>query len=280
MERNFTDVAVIGAGPAGLTAALALASSGVSVTLVGSPRSDNRTTALLASSVTALETLDVWDGCRENAAPLALMRIVDDTGRLWRAPEIKFSACEIGLDTFGWNIENRFLVEALSLRIGGTPNITHVAQPARSVVIDDEFVTVLPEDGAEIRARLVIGADGRNSLCRTAAGIEATSRNYAQTALAVNFSHDRPHHNTSTEFHTATGPFTLVPLPGARSSLVCVVNPDEAEALYALDDSTLNEEIERRAHSILGKVRVEPPAGNFRCGSRRQSGSPRIAPCW
>jgi 2-octaprenyl-6-methoxyphenol hydroxylase len=90
---------VVGGGPSGLTAAIALAECGISTALVGKrpSRSDNRTTALLAGSVTALKTLGVWDHCAAHAAPLKIMRIVDDTGRLWRAPEVKFDAREIEL---------------------------------------------------------------------------------------------------------------------------------------------------------------------------------------
>src|SRR5579864_7370055 len=90
---------VVGGGPAGLTAAIGLAAGGLETVLVGKPaaRPDNRTTALLAGSVTALETLRVWELCAAQAAPLKLMRIVDDTGRLMRAPEVKFEADEIDL---------------------------------------------------------------------------------------------------------------------------------------------------------------------------------------
>src|SRR6188768_1526461 len=102
------EVIVVGCGPAGLTAAIALASGGIATLLVGElpARSDNRTTALLAGSVNALQALNVWSRCEAHAAPLRLMRLIDDTGRLLRAPEVKFDANEIGLDAFGYNIEN------------------------------------------------------------------------------------------------------------------------------------------------------------------------------
>ena len=113
-----TEVAVVGGGPAGLTAAIALASAGVETALIAKSPSapDHRTTALLASSVRALDTLGVWDDCREHAAPLRVLRIVDDTARLLRSPEVRFAASEIGLDAFGCNIENRFLTAALAAR--------------------------------------------------------------------------------------------------------------------------------------------------------------------
>src|ERR1700686_2306046 len=106
---------VVGGGPVGLTAAIALAGAGIATVLIGKrpARPDNRTTALLAGSVTALSTLGVWQLCGAQAAPLKIMRIVDDPGRLWRAPEVRFSADEIDLDAFGYNIENRHLVAAL-----------------------------------------------------------------------------------------------------------------------------------------------------------------------
>ncbi|MGZ5802662.1 MAG: UbiH/UbiF family hydroxylase [Xanthobacteraceae bacterium] len=264
MERITAEIAVIGAGPAGLAAAVALAASGASVALIGKPASDTRTTALLASSVTALETLGVWQLCHPHAAPLQVMRIVDDTGRLWRATELRFSADEIGLEAFGWNIENRHLVAALANAIATIPNITCVDQRATAVEIGEDAVTVTVDGGhREIHAQLVIGGDGRRSPCRTAAGIAVSGRDYPQTAITLNFAHTRPHQNVSTEFHTPFGPFTLVPLPGQRSSLVCVVSPAEGEALAALNDAALADEIERRSHSILGRVSLEGERGTF-----------------
>src|SRR5215470_6691063 len=122
-------VAVIGGGPTGLMAALALAHFGVPTVLVAPrpDRIDNRTTALMAPSVKALEALGVWSRCRTYAAPLRVMRIVDDTGRLWRAPEMRFEATEIGLDAFAWNIENAHLVAALCDRVAAMPSLTRLA---------------------------------------------------------------------------------------------------------------------------------------------------------
>ncbi|HML11778.1 MAG TPA: UbiH/UbiF family hydroxylase, partial [Xanthobacteraceae bacterium] len=259
------EAVVVGAGPAGLTAAIALALGGIETVLVAKrpDRPDNRTSALLAGSVAALDVLGVWEACRAHAAPLRTIRLVDDTRRLLRAPEVSFSAGEIGLNAFGHNIENRHLVAALEARAAALANLRRIDAPAKGVRLGEAAAIVELQDDSSLAAQLVIGADGRNSLCRVAAGVATDGFAYPQAALTLNFAHARPHGDASTEFHTESGPFTVVPLPGNRSSLVCVVAPGEAERLAALPADALSQTVERRAHSILGKVAVEPGRGVF-----------------
>ena len=258
---------VVGGGPAGLTAAISLAEGGVDTALVGlrPAKADNRTTALLAGSVAALDTLGVWSMCAEKAAPLRTMRIVDDTGRLWRAPEVKFSADEIGLDAFGHNIENRHLIDALAKRARSLPALSIIEDEVVAVSSQADAVVVSLKGGKSLRGQIVVGADGRQSLCRTAAGITTDERRYPQTAMTLCLSHSRPHHDTSTEFHTPSGPFTLVPLPGNRSSVVWVLDPATADELAALDDLALAAS-DRDSHHIRSwaNCRSNPGAACFR----------------
>jgi 2-octaprenyl-6-methoxyphenol hydroxylase len=263
MKSNFTaEVAVIGAGPAGLVSAIALAAAGVDTVLIAPPAlADHRTTALLAGSVTALDALGAWQSCVRQAAPLKQLRIIDDTQRLIRAPEILFTAAEIDCEAFGYNIENSQLMAALQARAIAL-DLSSVATPALAVESDASAVTIRHADGL-VRVRLAIGADGARSICRTGAGISTRRRAYPQAALTLNLGHARAHDDTSTEFHTEEGPFTLVPLPGRRSSLVCVVSPVHCAELAALDDAALAAEVERRAHSLLGAMTVESGRGEF-----------------
>jgi 2-octaprenyl-6-methoxyphenol hydroxylase len=254
------DVAVIGGGPAGLAAAIALAQTGACTALVArrAPYADNRTTALLGASVDLLQRLDVWPRCQDKAAALQTMRLVDDTGRLIRAPEVRFSSDEIGLDSFGYNIENRALMTALEQRAAELSGLTRLDDEADTISPHDAGVAIRTRQGTFLSARLVVGADGRQSLCREAAGIEVGRRALDQAALTFNVGHSRRHRNMSTEFHTAQGPCVFVPLPGERCSVVWVASPPEAARLMALSDDDLSEAAEAQSHSILGRIRVEP----------------------
>lgn len=257
-EPNHRSIAIVGAGLAGLACAVVLRAQGRAVTLIGPAgnAADTRTTALLEGSVQALAKAGVVIAGNPAAAPLRVMSIVDATQRLIRARPIAFEAKEIGLDAFGWNIANGALTQAFLDRLAEL-HIEHVTGRLLSVDIADGHVGLTIEGAGPLTAGLVIAADGRNSMVRQAAGIETTRHDYPQTALALNLQVSRDHREISTEFHTESGPFTLVPLPGRRASLVWVVSPERAEALEELDDAALAREIEKQSHALLGRVSID-----------------------
>ena len=270
MPAPLFDAAVIGAGPAGLATAVSLATAGCKTVLAGPPhapdpaRPDTRTTALLQASVQLLRNTGIWHHCENEAAPLNAIRLIDDTGRLLRAPEVLFECSELGGEPFGYNIANTALVAALYRRANELPNLT-ITETMGAVSIEpgDTAVSVTLAEGTVLTARLVAGADGRKSICRSAARIGTNEWRYPQMALAFNFSHGDPHQNCSNEFHRQAGPFTTVPLPGNRSSLVWVETPAEAERLMALPDSEVIAVMEQRLHGLLGAVTCVGPRAAF-----------------
>jgi len=261
-----TEIAVVGGGPAGLAAALSLAQAGYGVICVGQPftPTDTRTTALLQPSIDLLEDLGVWEDCQGEAAPLNTLRLIDDTGRLFRAPDAAFHAEELGDGPFGYNIPNQALVLALHRAIAAREGVSfHPTDAVTEVTPGNESIRLTLTEGGSVTAQLAVGADGRRSLCRKAAGIKVQTWDYPQTAIASNFAHTRPHTQTCIELHTASGPLTAVPLPGQKSSLVWVETPEEAERLHALDDAAFARALERSLHFALGRVTEVGPRGTY-----------------
>lgn len=275
------EIAVVGAGPAGLAAAIGLAASGRATVLVTGPErgGDHRTTALLGSSIPILERFGVWERLAPHTAPLRDMRIVDGTRRLIRAPEVTFKASEIGLEAFGYNIENDHLRRELAAIATETPGLTVLRASLSDLAVTDSHARLTLDSGDAVEAALVVAADGRQSRVREACGITMKKRDYPQVAVTATVRHTRPHWDISTEFHTETGPFTLVPLPGDRSSIVCVVDDKEAVRLLGLDLPALAREFERRAASILGAFEVEEGRAAFplTAETARALTAPRVA---
>lgn len=260
-EFKSNRILISGSGPAGMIAALALAQAGYDILLAGpmSDQNDLRTTALMMPAIEYLDSLGVWQSIRPQTAALSSMRIVDGTNRLIRSPAVTFRSSEIGAEAFGYNIPNLVLNRVLHEAVSAHPRIARNYHNATGYSHDTGSITAIFSDGQQITTPLVVAADGRNSPARDAAGIKTRRWHYPQTAIVCSFSHKVPHQNISTEFHTEEGPFTQVPLPGNRSSLVWVANPLRAKQLMALTRQQLAREIENKMQSMLGQITVETP---------------------
>lgn len=264
------DVLVAGAGLAGLTAAIAFARAGFDVVACGADEraARGRTVAMLDRSTAYLDSLGLWAAVEPQAAPMRALRLIDDTGGLFPPRPVEFLCSEIGLETFGWNVENDLMADALVARAAATMGIERRPRSVATYDFSGERALVRLDDGRAVAAALVIGADGRASPARRAAGLAVRAHRYPQSALTALLSHRLPHCDASTEFHTRQGPFTLVPLPPRpaapnRSSLVWVMSDAEATRREALDGPALAHEIERQARSMLGAMRIEGRPGVF-----------------
>ena len=256
-------------------------SAGLSIALIGTRApDDHRTTALLTSSVSALTTLGVWDLCRDQAAALRILRIVDDTARLWRAPETRFDCAEIGLDAFAQNIENRHLVAALESKAAATPHLQRFPE-SRGCGAPLRRLTSKSNSQTEryLRTQLAVGADGRNSICREAARIEMRCTSYPQVALTYNVSHSRPHRDIVDGVSYRARPLHHRAVAGRsfehRVRGRCARGRARPQPVGR---SCLDLELERRSRiRSSAKLRSSRAAGVSAAGPRQRSFSPATA---
>ncbi len=213
-----------------------------------------------------LDRLALGDAFRAEGAPLAAIRIIDVTGRLLRAPTTTFRAVDAGEPHFGVSLTTARIVALLEERLLQLGRVEMLPVDIASVSRDGAGF-VLTDDQGQVRAApFLVAADGQRSLAREAAGIPVRRWSYPQTALTFAVSHSVDHEEISTEFHTADGPFTLVPAGDRQSTVVWMTNTDEAKRLMALDDTAFARAAEKTCRSLLGKLTLTSPRGAYPMG--------------
>ncbi len=269
MNAERVEIVVAGGGVAGLAAACLLGDAGVSVICVdpappvteqNAEGADLRTTAFLQPARALLEEAGIWARLAEHAAALQVMRIVDAGGDDPQPRIIReFDAGDISGEPFGWNLPNWLLRREMLARIDELPNVSFRPGVAlRELFTREGEARVTLSDGARVVCRLVVAADGRNSLVRRSAGVPVHTLRYGQKALAFAATHPIPHENISTEIHRWGGPFTLVPLPDHRgrpcSAVVWMERGPEALRLAALPEAEFEAAMNERSCLMFGPL--------------------------
>ena len=175
---------------------------------------------------------------------------------------LNLNSQELNLEAFGWNIPLGLLLPALRKRAEDL-GVTFIEATATGARSSGDAIHITLSNTSEISASLCLAADGANSAMRKAAGIATDTWSYDQTAIATSFAHSMGHDNVSTEYHKSAGPFTTVPLPENRSSLVWMERPARAEALMAMSDRELAAEIQIETHGELGLISNLGPRKSF-----------------
>jgi 2-octaprenyl-6-methoxyphenol hydroxylase len=264
MSRPAFDAAIVGGGLAGRVAAIAVAQAGLA-TLHLAPASppDRRTSALMAPSVAYLQGLGVVGDPPAFGEPLRQIRIIDATNRLLRAPETLFDSAEAGLAAFGWNFANIALAERCEAAAAMLPNLTTRAEAATDIRIGDEGSTLTLAGGETIEMPLVVGADGRNSPVRRAAGIGVREHAFDHAALVCDLELSRPLLGQSVEFHYPDGPFTLVPAGERRANLVWIDRRAVLDAARSGPVEALATACAEKAAHLFGEMTPVGPAVVF-----------------
>lgn len=272
------DVAIAGGNHTGLAMALALvrlAGPEISIALIErtppqrtSEAADPRAFALAAASRHLLSALGVWSRIEAGAQPVHAIDITDSAlehavrpvvlsydNRVEPAgsgPVIRVPATHI--------VQAEPLRRALLDAVLEAPSIVLLA-PAeiREHHISPAHVSIGLGDGRDVRARLLIAADGARSPIREAAGIKVRKTSPAQVAIVATVRHERPHHGRAVQHFLPGGPFAMLPLTGNRT---CVTWSEEARrgrAIMALNDQAFLAELEQRFGFKLGALSLEGP---------------------
>ena len=258
------DAIIVGGGLTGPLTALALAGAGLdALVLDARPRAgfegagfDGRSYAMALGSVRLLRALGLWQALEAEAQPMTGIRASDGRPGEGASPlHLSFDAAEIGEPFMGQMVEDRFLRPALLAACDAHPRIemrfgTEVtAQRATPAGIEVEA-------GGPLRARLLLGADGRASGTARRAGIGRTGRDYGQTALVCAVEHARSHRGIAHQFFMPAGPLAILPLRGNRSSIVWTEATEVAADLNALPDAEYLEVLRPRFGSFLGEIEL------------------------
>src|SRR5574343_140415 len=276
------DLIIVGGGLAGASLALALRDTRLKIALVESlPPShpegwDARIYAISPANVAFLDSIGAWRHMSaERITPIRAMQICGDRGG-----KLEFSAFETGVSELGCILESALMACEFweCAKRQGNLTIFCPARPAQLEFRHDAAVLRL-NDGRVLSARLLVGADGRDSWVREAAGLSAINTHYGEKGVVANFATERPHLNMAYQWFRNDGVLAYLPLPGNRISIVWSTPDEHADELCALPPELLCERVAEAGERILGKLELltSPAAFPLRLMRVPQTVAPRLA---
>ena len=260
------DVVIVGGGLAGLSLACALRDTRLKIALVenrvASPSAgwDARVYAISPANADFLRAIGIWKHL-DNAriGPIEAMRIVGDGGA-----RLDFSAYQAGISELGWILESSLMSGELWETVKRQGNVTLFcpAEPS-AIELSDELAVLTLADGQTLKSRLLVGADGRDSWVRAAAGLPATDTAYGEMGLVANFTCELPHRAIARQWFRDDGVLAYLPLPGQRISIVWSTPDAHARELLALPAEALSQRVATAGGEALGKLSLITPASAF-----------------
>jgi len=262
------EIAIVGGGLSGLSLGIACAAAGIETAVIDredpakfrDAAYDGRTTAIAYGSQQVLEGIGVWDALAPHAEPIREIRVADDDSPLF----LHYDRAEIDAEALGYIVENRLLRGALQARAEALPSLTlHAPSAVEDIRFNEAQARLTLSDGTTIAAALAVGADGRNSPMREAAGIKTWRKSYRQIAIVCVVRHEKPHRGVAVEHFRSAGPFAILPMTNSkdgahRSSIVWTEEEHDAPGLLALGDKDFARQLASRFGDFLGKVEPEP----------------------
>lgn len=256
------DIAVIGAGPAGLAFARLLADTGLRIVLldrqpleaIASPAVDGRDIALTHQSVKILQQMGAWAHIPvEGVSELREARVVDGDSPY----VLDFDGNRQAGEPLGWLVANHLIRQALYEVVAPLDGVDLIAGvDVTATATNDAYGSVTLSDGRVLTATLVIGADTRFSETRRRMGIAAEMNDFGRVAIVCRMQHELPHENVAWECFHYGRTLAILPMPGDSSSIVITVPSRLADAIMAMDEEAFNADIERRFERRLGRMQL------------------------
>jgi len=268
------DVIILGGGLVGLTLAVALDRHGLTSIVVDPAEPadvlarefDGRASAVASACHAMLDMLGIGPRLAGQGCPIRSIRVSDGL-----APRALLFEPDAQSDALGVMYENRLLRRTLHEAAAEAANIT-LLMPARAASVERDGVSarIVLDDGRGFSAPLLIGAEGRNSPTRAAAGIQVARWSYHHTAIIATLGHERPHEQVAHEIFYSSGPFALLPMiddaGGPRSAIVWTVASEHGPAMLGLPDRAFLAEAEKRMGGMLGRLRSASPRSSYPLG--------------
>jgi ubiquinone biosynthesis UbiH/UbiF/VisC/COQ6 family hydroxylase len=256
------DIAIVGAGPAGLCFARSLANTGLSILLIErqplealrEPEFDGREIALTKRSVRTMRELGLWDKLGPaDVSPLRSARVLN--GSSTRGLSVVPSGT--GDTELGFLVPNDRIRRAAYACIEHEPHVTLVSNTAvTSITLDDGSSRLQLSNGTTVSARLVVAADSRFSQLRRDVGIAADMHDFGKTMLVCRMGLERPHEHEALEWFDHGQTLALLPLHNGEASVVLTLPGQEMKAVMAMDDIAFNEDMRRRFDGRFGQMRL------------------------
>ncbi len=264
------DILIVGGGMVGATLACALGDTSLHIGVIENAKAplewptdgfDIRVSAITRATEKVFAGVGAWEGMvRRRVEVYSQMHVWDATG----SGSIDFDSADIGEPNLGHIIENRVILAALLERMAEFSNIELIC-PAQVATLErqPESATLTLKDGRNLKARLVVGADGANSWVREQAGITTTGWSYEQTAVVATIKTSKHHQDACWQRFMPSGPLAFLPLPQGFSSIVWSTTPERAAELVKIPESQFLDELQLAFGDRLGRMEATGPRGAF-----------------
>jgi len=263
------DIAIVGAGPAGLCLARSLSGNGLSVLLIerqplaslAEPAEDGREIALTHASRAELQRLGMWSRIDpQDISPLRDAQVLNGPSLF----ALRIEAGQAGAEQLGYFVANQVIRRAAFDAVHECPDVSLVCGRAlRSLRMERDGVQLTLDDDSQVRAHLLVAADSRFSETRRMLGIGASMEDFGKTMMVCRMAHERPHHNVAWEWFGYGQTLALLPINGDRSSVVLTLPQREMAPLLELDEAAFAHEMERRFDRRLGAMQLLGPRHSY-----------------